>query len=88
VKRAVLPALVVALAVNTYTPQPWRLLVWVVLAAGFVAAAVYLIRGVLRYPNFVADPEGYERPGTTPARVREPGVIEGTVVQQRRPPRG
>lgn len=63
---------------------------WVPLVLGAVvlAALVLLIREILRNPNFVADSEEYERPGTTPEHVRDAGVVEGVILPEKRLPRG
>jgi hypothetical protein len=86
-RRLTFPALAVALAATTLLPQPWRLLAWAVLTAGFVAAVVLLVRGVRRDPGFVAL-SGYEWHRQTPDHVRDPGTTEGTVLPEKRLPRG
>jgi hypothetical protein len=63
--------------------HPWLLALF---AAAGVAAVAALIRGVRRDPGFVAA-EGYEWHRQTPDEVRDPGVVDGVVLPEKRLPR-
>jgi fatty acid desaturase len=64
--------------------HPWLLALFAI--AG-VAVLVLLIRGVRRDPGFVSL-SGYEWHRQTPDHVRDPGTAEGTVLPDKRLPRG